>query len=77
MVQQTKLAWETIRLRPNERGYREAQFARCRVWVAYGPELREEWLLIRKDPAQITYVLSNAPETISLEQMAWRKSQRI
>jgi hypothetical protein len=31
----------------------EAQFARCRVWVAYpGPELREEWLLIRKDPAQ-------------------------
>ena len=75
--QQTTLAWETIRLRPNERGFWEAQFARCRVWVAYpGPELREEWLLIRKDPAQITYVLSNAPETISLEQMAWRKSQR-
>jgi SRSO17 transposase len=39
-------------------------------------ELRQEWLLIRKDPAQITYVLGNASEAISLEQMAWRKSQR-
>ena len=75
--QQATLTWEMIRLRPNERGFLEAQFARCRVWVAYpGPELRQEWLLIRKDPAQITYVLSNAPEDISLEQMAWRKSQR-
>jgi SRSO17 transposase len=75
--QQDTLSWETIRLRPNERGFLEAEFARCRVWVAYpGPDLRQEWLLIRKDPAQITYVLSNAPETVSLEQMAWRKSQR-
>jgi SRSO17 transposase len=77
VAQQTTLDWQTIRLRPNERGFLEAQFARCRVWVAYpGPELREEWLLIRKDPAQITYVLSNAPADISLETMAWRKSQR-
>jgi len=75
--QQPTLPWETIRVRPNERSFLEAQFARCRVWVAYpGPEIRQEWLLIRKDPAQITYVLSNAPEDISLEQMAWRKSQR-
>lgn len=75
--QQAILAWETIRLRPNERGFLEAQFARCRVWVTYpGPALREEWLLIRKDPAQVTYVLSNAPENISLETMAWRKSHR-
>ena len=75
--QEPTLHWETIRLRPNERGFLEAQFARCRVWVVYpGPQLRQEWLLIRKDPTQITYVLSNAPECISLEQMAWRKSQR-
>jgi SRSO17 transposase len=77
IAEQTTLAWETIRLRPYERGFLEAQFARCRVWVVYpGNQLRQEWLLIRKDPGQITYVLSNAPETISLEQMAWRKSQR-
>jgi SRSO17 transposase len=75
--QQPTLPWETIRVRPNERGFLEAQFACCRVWVAYpGPEIRQEWLLIRKDPAQITYVLSNAPGDISLALMAWRKSQR-
>jgi SRSO17 transposase len=77
VAQQTTLAWETIRLRPYERGFLEAQFARCRVWVVYPDnQLRQEWLLIRKDPVQITYVLSNAPETLSLEQMAQRKSQR-
>jgi SRSO17 transposase len=75
--QQAAFSWETIRLRPNERGFLEAQFGRCRVWVVYpDAQLRQEWLLIRKDPTQITYVLSNAPESISLEQMAWRKSQR-
>ena len=77
VAQHATLAWETIRLRPYERGFLEAQFARCRVWLAYPDhQLRQEWLLIRKDPVQITYVLSNVPETISLNQMAWRKSQR-
>jgi len=74
--QQPTLQWQTIRLRPNERGYLEAKFARCRVWVVYGTQMRQEWLLIRQDPVQITYVLSNAPEEISLETMAWRKTHR-
>lgn len=68
--------WQTIRLRANERGYLEAKFARLRVWVVYGEEARQEWLLIRQDASQITYVLSNAPETIDLETMAWRKTHR-
>lgn len=70
------LAWQHLRLRANERGYLEAEFTRVRVWVVYGEEARQEWLLIRQDPAQITYVLSNAPETIDLHTMAWRKSHR-
>ena len=70
------LQWQTIRLRPNERGYLEAKFARCRVWVAYGTQIRQEWLLIRQDAAQVTYVLSNAAEDIPLETMAWRKTHR-
>jgi SRSO17 transposase len=41
------LAWQTLRLRPNERGYLEAKFARCRVWLVYGAKVRQEWLLIR------------------------------
>jgi len=74
--QQPALQWQTIRVRPNERGYLEAKFARCRVWVVYGTQVRQEWLLIRQDAVQITYVLSNAPEDISLETMAWRKTHR-
>jgi SRSO17 transposase len=70
------LEWHTLRLRANERGYLEAKFARVRVWVVYGEETRQEWLLIRQDAVQITYVLSNAPETIDLKKMAWRKTHR-
>jgi SRSO17 transposase len=71
-----KLDWQTLRLRANERGYLEAKFACVRVWVVYGEEARQEWLLIRQDTAQITYVLSNAPETTDLKTMAQRKTHR-
>jgi SRSO17 transposase len=70
------LEWQTLRLRANERGHLEAKFARVRVWLIYDEEPRQEWLLIRQDAAQITYVLSNAPETIELKTMAWRKTHR-
>ncbi len=73
-----RLVWRTIRLRPNERGYLQADFARCRVWVLYdhNTTARQEWLLIRKDAVQVTYALSNASEDASLETMAWRKTHR-
>jgi SRSO17 transposase len=72
-----QLSWQTIRLRPNERGYLQADFGRCRVWVVYeDTQMRQEWLFVRKDAKQVTYVLSNAPADISLETMAWRKTQR-
>ncbi len=76
LCQKDGLRWHTLRLRANERGYLEAKFARLRVWIAYGEEVRQEWLLFRQDAAQITYVLSNAPETIDLTTMAWRKTHR-
>jgi SRSO17 transposase len=74
--QQEGLEWQTLRLRANERGYLEDKFARLRVWLVYGEDVRQEWLLIRQDSSQITYVLSNAPETIDLQTMAWRKTHR-
>ena len=70
------LEWHTLRLRANERGYLEAKFARVRVWIVYDEQPRQEWLLIRQDAVQITYVLSNAPESIDLKTMAWRKTHR-
>jgi SRSO17 transposase len=74
--QKDDLEWQTLRLRTAERGYLQAKFAHLRVWVVYGKEVRQEWLLFRQDAAQITYVLSNAPETIDLKTMAWRKTHR-
>jgi SRSO17 transposase len=56
--QTDQLEWHTLRLRANERGYLEAKFARLRVWLIYGEEPRQEWLLVRQDTPQITYVLS-------------------
>jgi SRSO17 transposase len=69
--------WETLVLRPSERGMLTADFARYRVWsVDPDGTMRQEWLLLRKDRTKLTYALSNAPLTTSLLTMAQRKSQR-
>ena len=69
--------WETLVLRPSERGMLRADFARHRVWtVDADGTLRQEWLILRKHPTQITYALSNAPAETDLLTMAQRKSQR-
>lgn len=72
----SQVQWETITLRPNERGMLQAKFAHLRVWtVRDDGSLRLEWLLIRRSN-RTTYSLSNASETTSLLTMAQRKSQR-
>jgi SRSO17 transposase len=71
------IEWESITLRPNERGMLQAKFARCRVWtVRKDGSLRQEWLLIRQTKKKTTYSLSNAPADTPLLRMAQRKSQR-
>jgi len=75
-IQQDQLEWQMVRLRASERGYLQAKFSRVRVWVKYDEGFRQEWLLIRQDPVQVTYALSNASEIIPLETMAWRKTHR-
>jgi SRSO17 transposase len=74
--QHPSLEWAVITLRPTERGQLQARFGRCRVWTVHQGECRQEWLLIRQDEKRMTYVLSNASPTTSLETMAWRKSHR-
>jgi SRSO17 transposase len=76
LLRHPALEWATITLRPNERGILTAQFARSRVWTVQGTQLRQEWLLIRRDGQRVTYVLSNASVDTPLETMAWRKSHR-
>jgi len=76
LLKHPNLEWAEITLRPNERGQLHARFGRCRVWLVYQGECRQEWLLIRQDEKQITYTLSNASPATSLETMAWRESHR-
>jgi SRSO17 transposase len=69
--------WHTITLRPNERGYLKADFARRRVWtVRDDGTVVAEWLLIRRDGRKHTYTFSNASLDTPLLTMAQRKSQR-
>lgn len=73
----TALSFTQITLRPNERGYLTAHFARQRVWtVTEEGTCRQEWLLIRRDKGKVTYSLSNAPADSDLETMARHKSHR-
>jgi SRSO17 transposase len=76
LLDRSDLERAILTLRPHERGELRAEFARCRVWTVYEAEVRQEWLLIRRDADRVTYVLSNAAADSSLEQMAWRKSHR-
>ncbi len=69
--------WHAITLRPSERGYLQADFARRRVWTVRDDHtVVEEWLLIRRDGKKHTYTFSNAPLETPLLTMAQRKSQR-
>lgn len=73
----SELAFTAITLRPNERGYLTARFARQQVWtVGEDGTCRQEWLLIRRSQGKVTYSLSNAPTDSDLETMARHKSHR-
>lgn len=77
LVDHSRTEWQTFVLRPCERGLLIADFARHRVWtVDADGTLRQEWLVMRKNSAKLSYSLSNAPENSSLLTMAQRKSQR-
>ena len=77
LLQHPKTLWRTITLRPNERGFLKADFARHRVWtMREDGSLRTEWLLIRREASRVTYSFSNAPLDMPLVAMAALKSQR-
>lgn len=75
--QHPSLLWQTVTLRPSERGMLTADFARLRVWTVQDDmTVTEEWLLIRRNGKKHSYSFSNASTDISLTTMAQRKSQR-
>ncbi len=77
LAHNTDMLWQAITLRPSERGYLQADFARRQVWtVRDNLTVVQEWLMIRRDGQRHTYTLSNAPSDTPLVTMAQRKSQR-
>jgi SRSO17 transposase len=74
---QPALIWHTLTLRPRERGWLTAAFARLRVWTVQADlTVTQQWLLIRKQGKHHVYTFSNATVDTPLQRMALRKSQR-
>lgn len=76
LLTEVNLDWHTLTVRSTERGHLVADWARRRVWLLDGERRYQRWLLIRRDPDRVSYALSNASVTISLQTMAWRHSHR-
>ncbi len=69
--------WNTLRVRPTERGELEAAYTARRIWTLRDDRPTEEWPLIRRhSDGKHTYVLSNAAAETTLECLAWMESQR-
>jgi SRSO17 transposase len=69
--------WQTLTLRPTERGWLTADFARLPVWTVQNDmTVTKQWLLMRKEGKTCSYTFSNAPAETPLQVMALRKTQR-
>jgi len=69
--------WQTLTLRPTERGWLVADFARLPVWTVQDAlTVTPCWLLMRRQGKKVSYTLSNASADTPLQTMALRKSQR-
>lgn len=69
--------WQTVTLRPDDRGMLQADFATHSVWtMRKDGRVVAETLLLRRDGQHLTYTLTNAPAYTPLELLAQRKSQR-
>jgi SRSO17 transposase len=73
----SSVLWHTLTLRPTERGWLTAAFARISVWTLQDDmTVTKQWLLMRKEGKKYSYTFSNASSDTSLKVMALRKSQR-
>lgn len=69
--------WQTLQVRPTERGYLEARLAARRVWTLRDGEPTEEWLVMRQEAdGTIRYALSNAPADTPLLRLAEMEAAR-
>lgn len=75
-----EIQWQRICLREGDTGPREFECARLRVIEKWnGKPGPASWLMIRRSlggEKEVKFYLSNAPEIISLDEMAWAGCQR-
>lgn len=72
-----KVLWHTLTIRPTERGWLTADFARIPVWTVQDDlTLTKQWLLMRRQGKKYSYSFSNAAVHTPLQTMALRKTQR-
>jgi len=75
-----EIQWQRICLREGDKGPREFECARLRVIEKRnGKPGPPSWLMIRRSlggEKEVKFYLSNAPEIISLDEMAWAGCQR-
>jgi len=78
IAQDPNTLWQHLVLRPDERGFLEADFARCPVWMVRddGQVVADTLLLRRDERGHVTYSLTNAAPDTPLLTLAQRKSQR-
>jgi len=77
LAQLPETQWESLSLRPTERGMLIADFASYDVWlVSTAGVIRQETLLIKSEAKEMRYSLSNAPSNTPLLTLAQRKCQR-
>lgn len=75
--QHPSVLWQTLTIRPTERGWLVADFARLPVWtVQEDLTITHQWLLMRRQGKKVSYTFSNASLDTPLQTMAVRKSQR-
>jgi len=77
VAQDPQTQWQTLRVRPTERGELVAPYAARRVWTLRDDQPAEEWLVMRQESdGDIQYAFSNAPVETPLERLASMESQR-
>jgi SRSO17 transposase len=77
LAQLADTQWQTLTLRPNERGMLTGDFAIYKVWtVSTAGIIRQETLLMKRESKKIRYSLTNAASDTPLLTLAQRKCQR-
>ncbi len=77
LAQSPDLEWVSLTLRITERGWLVGEFARQSIWTIDGQgRVRQETLLLKREPKRIRYTLTNAPVTGDFLTQAFRKCQR-